>query len=273
MGDSCGYQIRLEHSMPREHGSILYCTTGVLLRRLVGDSNLQHVSHIVLDEIHERDIYSDFLLIILKDLICSRKDIKVVLMSATLNAEMFSEYFGNCPITNIPGYTYPVKEMFIEDTLDMIRYRLPPNNGNQQNGYQRRGRGNREEREKEQQEIDEYHDYLDSIQYKHSQDTLETLRYMNWKEIDLPLIVQLITYICNSLGDGAILVFLPGWDAISKLNDLLTKSPVFSSRNYIIIPLHSLMPTSSSMQVFDRPPPGVRKIVIATSIAETRYLL
>ena len=52
------------------------------------------MSHVILDEIHERDLHSDFLMIILKDLIRMRPDVKLILMSATLNAEMFSAYFG-----------------------------------------------------------------------------------------------------------------------------------------------------------------------------------
>ncbi|GAA6081421.1 ATP-dependent DNA/RNA helicase DHX36 isoform X1, partial [Tachysurus ichikawai] len=69
--------------------------------------------------------------------------------------------------------------------------------------------------------------------------------------------------------DGAILVFLPGWDNISSLNDLLLADQMFKSDQFVIIPLHSLMPTVNQTQVFKRPPPGVRKIVIATNIAET----
>lgn len=80
--------------MPRNRGSILYCTTGIVLRWLITNRSLSGVSHIILDEIHERDLQSDFLMIVLKDLIVKRKDLKVILMSATLNAEMFSEYFG-----------------------------------------------------------------------------------------------------------------------------------------------------------------------------------
>ena len=56
---------------------------------------LCQVSHIILDEIHERDLLSDFLMIILKDLLMIRTDLKIILMSATLNAVMFSQYFGN----------------------------------------------------------------------------------------------------------------------------------------------------------------------------------
>lgn len=93
-GNTCGYQIRLESHLPRSRASILYCTTGILLRRLINDPYLANVSHIILDEIHERDLMSDFLMVIVKDLLPHRPDVKVILMSATLNAEMFSTYFN-----------------------------------------------------------------------------------------------------------------------------------------------------------------------------------
>uniref|UniRef100_A0A672P7A2 RNA helicase n=1 Tax=Sinocyclocheilus grahami TaxID=75366 RepID=A0A672P7A2_SINGR len=94
-------------------------------------------------------------------------------------------------------------------------------------------------------------------------------------KINLQLIVALIRHIVMKedviLNVNLLLrvLFLPGWDNISTLNDLLTADQIFKSDRFIIIPLHSLMPTVSQTQVFKKPPPGVRKIVIATNIAET----
>ncbi|KAK8785293.1 hypothetical protein V5799_008337, partial [Amblyomma americanum] len=68
--------------------------------------------------------------------------------------------------------------------------------------------------------------------------------------------------------EGAILVFLPGWEQISELNKRLTSDPSLRGSS-LIIPLHSMMPTVNQRQVFNRPPPGIRKIVLATNIAET----
>lgn len=61
------------------------------------------MTHVIVDEVHERSEESDFLLLILRDLIKVRKDLTVVLMSATLNAELFSDYFDNVPVLEIPG--------------------------------------------------------------------------------------------------------------------------------------------------------------------------
>ena len=73
---------------------LLYCTTGILLRRLTGDGNLRGVSHVVVDEVHERTLDSDFLLIVLREALRSNPSLKVVLRSATLNAARFADYFG-----------------------------------------------------------------------------------------------------------------------------------------------------------------------------------
>ena len=79
----------------------------------------------------------DFLLIILRDLLPKRPDLRVILMSATLNAESFSRYFGGANIMHIPGFTFPVQQIFLEDILEKTRYRVeaPQSTG----GY----RGNR----------------------------------------------------------------------------------------------------------------------------------
>ena len=90
-----------------------YCTTGVVLQWMRSDPLLREWSHIVLDEIHERDIQSDFLITLLKHRVLpERPDLKVVLMSATLNAEKFSRYFNGCPTLNIPGKNAATKLMF-----------------------------------------------------------------------------------------------------------------------------------------------------------------
>lgn len=137
VGGTVGYQIRLE-SKGGKHSSLMFCTNGVLLRKLIG-SGSQHshtdarqqsqstsnsygidATHIIVDEIHERDRYADFMLIILRDLLPSRPDLRLILMSATLDAELFSKYFNGCPIINVPGFTYPVRTYYLEDVLALV---------------------------------------------------------------------------------------------------------------------------------------------------------
>ncbi|XP_066565587.1 ATP-dependent DNA/RNA helicase DHX36 [Amia ocellicauda] len=271
-GNSSGYQIRLQCQLPRKQGSILYCTTGIILQWLRSDPHLSNISHIVLDEIHERNLQSDVLLTIVKDLLTFRDDLKVILMSATLNAEKFSKYFDKAPMIHIPGFTYPVKEYLLEDIVEMLRYR--PQNQDRRPAWKKRfmqGQMSRPEKEEREEEYKEsWPCYARKLRDRFSDNTIEVLEMLDEDDkIDLSLIVELIRYIVLNGEDGAILVFLPGWDNISGLNDLLMAQQMFKSDKFIIIPLHSLMPTVNQTQVFKRPPLGVRKIVIATNIAET----
>lgn len=100
--------------------------SGVLLRKLMGDPNLEGISHIVVDEIHERGMNEDFLLIVLKSLLQKRENLRLILMSATLNAKLFSEYFGGAPSTHIPGFTFPVQEFYLEDALETTGDNMMP---------------------------------------------------------------------------------------------------------------------------------------------------
>ncbi|CAL8352958.1 unnamed protein product [Lota lota] len=271
-GNSCGYQIRLQSRLPRKQGSVLYCTTGIILQWLRSDELLSTISHLVLDEIHERNLQSDVLLVIVRDLLAIRPDLKVILMSATLNAEKFSKYFGNCPMIHIPGLAFPVEEFLLEDVVEMIGYR--PKTQNQRPSWKKgfmQGRNSRPEKEEKEAEYKEsWPCYARTLQDKYSDSTVEVLEMLdNDEKIDVELILALIRHIVLQEEEGAILVFLPGWDNISSLNDLLMAQQMFRSDRFVIIPLHSLMPTVNQTQVFKRPPPGVRKIVIATNIAET----
>lgn len=91
------------------HSSLMFCTNGVLLRMLTSGDGLEGITHIVVDEIHERDKFADFLLIMLRDLLPSKPHLHLVLMSATLNVALFQNYFHGCPLIQVPGYTYPVQ--------------------------------------------------------------------------------------------------------------------------------------------------------------------
>ncbi|XP_046674057.1 ATP-dependent DNA/RNA helicase DHX36-like isoform X2 [Homalodisca vitripennis] len=270
-----GYTIRLESHPPRKRGSILYCTTGVLLRMLEEDPALTAVSHLILDEIHERDTISDFAITILKDIIPKRPDLRLILMSATLNADHFSQYYNNCPTVNIPGFTFPVQEFYLEDVLQMTRY-IPKlkNNGR----YQKfRGQNPKKWRmkPKEKEEMLLFrgmvHPYLRELtsSKNYSAQVIDFLYNQDSEELSLELVTELIKYIDRTQGEGAILVFLPGWDKISTLNRMLTQEGLSERAGYLVIPLHSMLSTVSQKSVFNRPPRGVRKIVIATNIAET----
>ena len=101
------YQVRFDKTRTK-HTKILFLTEGVLLRQMQTDPQLTQYDIIVVDEVHERHVFTDFLLGILKCLIKQRQNLKVILMSATINIDLFSNYFDNCVIVKIPGRTYKI---------------------------------------------------------------------------------------------------------------------------------------------------------------------
>ncbi|KAF5288763.1 hypothetical protein FQA39_LY15254 [Lamprigera yunnana] len=264
LGAAVGYQIRLEKVLPRDRGSIVFCTTGVVLRQMEGDPYLSNISHVILDEIHERDVRSDLLMTLFKQILAKRPDLKLILMSATLNANKFSAYYNDCPHLNIPGFTYPVEEFYLEDVLQRTDFAIKNNLKTKQFKKWRK-------------ESEFYSDFMEpyvrQLQANKtcSAKVCEMLRDPQLEEdVNLDLIFALIVNICETEQDkGAILVFLTGFMEISNLNKLIEKSGKFPTNKYLIIPLHSQMPTVNQRHVFERPPLGIRKIVLSTNIAET----
>ncbi|XP_035893626.1 3'-5' RNA helicase YTHDC2-like [Anopheles stephensi] len=119
LGDTVGYQIRLETRVKPTTNAV-FCTNGVLLRCLMGKGCakfLQNVTHIIIDEVHERDQYSDFLLIALRDSLAKNPLLKIILMSATIESDTFAKYFNQCPVIEIPGRLFPIEIVFLEDIL------------------------------------------------------------------------------------------------------------------------------------------------------------
>jgi hypothetical protein len=124
IGGTVGYSIRLE-SATSSATRLLFCTTGILLRRLEEDPQLATVSHVLVDEVHERSMESDFLLMVLRGLLLRRRDLRLVLMSATINAGLFASYFGaGTPTISIPGRTFPVTALYLEDALELTGHRV-----------------------------------------------------------------------------------------------------------------------------------------------------
>ncbi|XP_035771825.1 ATP-dependent RNA helicase A [Neolamprologus brichardi] len=107
LGKSCGYSVRFESVLPRPHASVLFCTVGVLLRKL--EAGIRGISHVIVDEIHERDINTDFLMVVLRDVVQAYPDVRIILMSATIDTTMFREYFFSCPVIEVFGRTFPVQ--------------------------------------------------------------------------------------------------------------------------------------------------------------------
>lgn len=287
IGSTVGYSIRLENKISAAT-RLTFCTTGILLRRLQSEPMLDSVSHIIVDEVHERSEESDFLLLILKELLAKRRDLRVILMSATLNATLFSNYFGSAPVLEIPGRTFPVEQLFVEDILERSGFVLEADSQ-----YCRRLNKN------EQQQLCDELEYSDvkaanaappkSIRDEnlsladlygrysnYSRPVCKSLFLMDPFKINPELIEAILRYIVDVdasgwPAEGSILIFLPGLAEIQMIHDTLSDSSVFSPRagKYLIVPLHSTLTNEEQAMVFKRAPAGKRKIVLSTNIAET----
>jgi pre-mRNA-splicing factor ATP-dependent RNA helicase DHX38/PRP16 len=111
LGDKVGYAIRFE-DVTGPNTVIKYMTDGVLLRETLKDSDLEKYRVVVMDEAHERSLNTDVLFGILKKVVARRRDFKLIVTSATLNAQKFSAFFGSVPVFSIPGRTFPVDVLY-----------------------------------------------------------------------------------------------------------------------------------------------------------------
>ncbi|KAG6185704.1 hypothetical protein E4U27_000354 [Claviceps purpurea] len=107
VGNEVGYSIRFE-DCTSDKTVLKYMTDGMLLREFMTEPDLAGYSALMIDEAHERTVHTDILLALIKDLARDRKDLKLLISSATMNATKFAQYFDDAPIFNIPGRRYPV---------------------------------------------------------------------------------------------------------------------------------------------------------------------
>lgn len=108
LGAEVGYSIRFEDCVS-DRTVLKYCTDGMLLREAMNCPLLDSYGVIILDEAHERTLATDILMGLIKEIVRQRKDIKIVVMSATLDSGKFQNYFENCPLMSVPGRTFPVE--------------------------------------------------------------------------------------------------------------------------------------------------------------------
>ncbi|KAI1005660.1 putative ATP-dependent RNA helicase [Podosphaera aphanis] len=248
IGHEVGYIIRGE-SKKTKNTKITFVTTGVLLRRLQTSggksqdivSSLSDVSHIIIDEVHERSLDTDFLLVLLRDVLKERLDLKLILMSATLDAGIFENYFGNVSKVGqveISGRTYPVEDYYLDDIIRMTNFNS--------------GRGNNSDND-------------DKVELEPG---IATAIQDIGGRVNYELITQLVKEIDADLTyhkkDGGILVFMSGVNEINRALDGLRSIP-----NLHMLPLHASLQSVEQRRVFPHAPPGKRKVIIATNVAET----
>jgi ATP-dependent RNA helicase DHX57 len=243
VGDEIGYTIRGESKQKPGVTKITFVTTGVLLRRLQTSGGneddvvaaLADVSHVVVDEVHERSLDTDFLLVLLRQILRKREDLKVILMSATLDAAVFEAYFNEVgPVgrVEIEGRTHPVTDYYVDDVVHFT-------------GFKGHGMGDE-----------------DTGEDKSFSANLRSIGF----GINYDLIAETVRHIDRQLGpkDGGILIFLPGTMEIDRTLQALSQFA-----NLHALPLHaSLMPVEQK-RVFPPAPHGKRKVIACTNVAET----
>ena len=259
-----GFAIRLESQLTTQT-RLVYATTGIVMRMLERSEDLGDITHLVLDEVHERSIDSDFLLIVLRNLMKRRPGLKVLLMSATVNAQRFSKYLSDAPILDVPGRTFPVETKFLEDAIELTNYTDQGIATSAHEDEESEGHG---ESLLERAKAPAVADYLKEYSAK----TRNTLASFDEYHINYHLIVKLLETVAVSETyasySKAILVFLPGIAEIRRLNDTLLSHRLFS-HGWDVFPLHSTIASDEQERAFLIPSPGMRKIVLATNIAET----
>lgn len=155
-------------------------------------------------------------------------------------------------------------ELFLEDILEKTRYSIKSEFENFE--------GNSRRRRRQKDPLTELFEEVnfDSQYGSCSASTRKSLEAWSGSQLDLGLVESSIEYICRYEGPGAILVFLTGWDDISKLLDKVKANGFLGDLSkFMVLPLHGSMPTINQREIFDRPPPNKRKIVLATNIAES----
>ena len=207
LGREVGYQVRFE-DCTSDKTVIEYMTDGMLLRAFLNAPDLAEYGVVIIDEAHERTLHTDLLFALAKDVARFRKDLTLVIASATLDSEKFTAYFDNAPVFNIPGRRYPV---------DIFYTKAPES------------------------------DYLDAA-----------------------VVSVLQIHITQPLGD--ILVFLTGQEEVDAAAEALaqrTRGLGTRIRELVICRIYAALPSDQQAKIFEPTPPGARKVVLATNIAET----
>ena len=207
VGNEVGYAIRFEDSTS-DKTVLKYMTDGMLLRELLTEPDLGAYSALMIDEAHERTVPTDIACGLIKDIAKARPDLKLLISSATMDAQKFQKYFDDAPIFNIPGRRYSVD----------VHYTSQPE--------------------------------------------------ANYLAAAITTVFQ----IHITQGQGDILVFLTGQEEIEAAEQNLQETArKLGSKipEMVICPIYANLPSELQSKIFEPTPPGARKVVLATNIAET----
>lgn len=247
-GDEVGYIIRGVNKTSR-NTRIKFMTTGVLVRILQGEKTFLNNSIVVIDEVHERSIDTDLIVTLLKNLVGKVKNMKIVLMSATVNVDLFKKFFPGLGTIHIEGRTFPIKDYFLDDILEQLDFKIKKND---------RRRYYDDEKD---EDGDSNDDFL-----RPGADS----RFFKSGQINYDLVAQVAIHVDHQLSkdqnDGSIIIFLPGVSEISKTCRMISERD--DSNRFVVLPLHSALTPEDQKKVFRRYGKK-RKIVVSTNIAET----
>ena len=280
---SVGYVVRGQSAVCR-NTRLLFCTTGVLLRQLQCQGALDCITHIMVDEVHERSLDSDVLLGLLKQILESTPHLRVVLMSATLDADRFAAYWnGTTPRVHIPGRTYKVDDFFLEDVLSLTNY-IPPkkpkkNSQAFRSQYDKKKSSPWADSERSSDEEEDGNgegdvevastmtDKSRKVETHHNIPIEELVQRLDSVTIDYDLLGRLVKYLVsgNVMGeDGSILVFLPGAPEINQAKTIIQK--ITQGMPIAILPLHGGLQPKEQNAVF-QPSPNAVKVILSTNVS------
>ncbi|GHV73687.1 ATP-dependent helicase HrpA [Spirochaetia bacterium] len=241
------YKMRFEDRTD-QNTRIKIMTDGILLQEMKLDPWLSKYDCLLVDEAHERSLNIDFILGLLKRVLESRREFKVIVSSATINAQVFSAYFGECPVVKIDAITYPVTLIYDPPSpapeLPAAIGLSPVADRGRDGG--RGGRGGNTPGQTGRRP---------GIAQNSSEDIL------------LDKIVSIVSRFVGDKREGDLLIFLSGEKMIKECMNRLSQSP--AGKYLHMVPLYGRLGKDEQERVFDAPPRGKTKAVIATNIAET----
>ncbi|MDR0495486.1 MAG: ATP-dependent RNA helicase [Treponema sp.] len=252
-----GYKMRFEDRTSQQT-KIKILTDGMLLQEMKLDPWLSKYSVIIVDEAHERSLTIDFILGLLKRVLESRRDFKVIVSSATINAEVFSAYFGECPVVKIEAQRFPVTLIYdppLGGTNSPALAGAPASASGEVESpaYEQPRRGRRRDSASRFRGRDDMGGGKNS-----SESAAEAL---------LVKIEAIISRFIAEKREGDILVFLSGEKMIKECMNRLSLSP--AGKFLYLLPLYGRLGKEEQERVFEAAPRGKTKVVVATNIAET----
>uniref|UniRef100_A0A182VRC5 Probable ATP-dependent RNA helicase spindle-E n=1 Tax=Anopheles minimus TaxID=112268 RepID=A0A182VRC5_9DIPT len=243
LGSLVGFKVGLKEKVS-DDTRLLYVTTGVLLNSLISSKSLSYYTHIILDEVHEREVDMDFLLIIVRRLLAQSRHTKIVLMSATIESSEFAQYFKipgpnslfapQLAVTNCPQHDVTV---FYLENLEKLK-----------------------------------------IDFAIKYETPEVHEKMYFVAAKVAIVCDRYIDECETASNidykPSIIMFLPGINEIERMAEVLRNfvggnNPNTLQTKFMILKLHSSLPSEEQALVFRKPPPGHRKVILSTNIAES----